>query len=84
MLWEIDADCIVLQVALREAKRQNMAYRPSAIKCLGRIAAARTDKDMSDTVYDILHPILVEAVGTLNEDSMEVDGDGAEANLGKR
>lgn len=74
-----------MQVALREAKRQNLAYRPFAIKCLGRVAAARTDKDMADVVSDAIQPVLVQAVEDLGEDAMDVDGDGAAADiLGKR
>lgn len=63
-----------LQVAAREAKRQNPTYRSEAFKCLGRIAAARTDLDMSDAVYDIVHPVLSDILATDEQgDGMELD-----------
>ena len=66
-----------LQIAVREAKRQNAAYRLHAIPALGRVAAARTDKDMSDTVYEIIAPVLTETVekeDADDNDAMDVDG----------
>ena len=63
-----------LQITAREAKRQNAAYRQHAIKCLGRICRARTDVDLSETVFQIVEPIL-EEVG--QGEPMEVDGEKA-------
>ena len=67
---------IVPQVMIREAKRQNAAYRQHAIPALGKYAAARTDKDLSDTVHTIVRPILDELVGEETEagNAMDVDG----------
>ena len=68
---------LYLQIAVREAKRQNAAYRLHAMPALGRVAAARTDKDMSDTVYDIIAPVLTETVEKEeadDNDAMDVDG----------
>ena len=68
---------LFMQVAIREAKRQNLGYRGHALKCLGRVAAARTDIDMSDVVCDIASPMLEEMVQSDNDiDKMEVDGTG--------
>ena len=70
MIWI--ADPSLLQIAIREAKRQNPTYRQHSIKALGRVARARKDLDTSDSVFD--------AVGSVmsshdDEDAMEVDGD---------
>ncbi|KXT06290.1 hypothetical protein AC578_9131 [Pseudocercospora eumusae] len=62
----------IIKVAIREAKRQNIAYRQHSVKALARIALARTDVDIYDLIFDIVDPILTETAD--DEDAMEVDG----------
>lgn len=61
---------------MREAKRQNQAYRQFAVPCLGQFAKARKDVDARVSVLDTVKPILdkelQEAAHAL--DAMEVDG----------
>ena len=59
------------QIAIREAKRQNPAYRQHSLKCLGQICLARVDLDMSAAVFDIVEPLLK---STADGEPMEVDG----------
>ena len=59
-------------IALREAKRTNVAYRPYAIESLGEFARARQDLDLSSDVL----PILAKAMEDVLDDSgdaMEID-----------
>ena len=75
------ADFLVCaQVAVREAKRQNTAYRLHSIPTLGRIAAAMTDRDMTDAVFGIVEPLLKELVTADTDagDAMEIDGAGSD------
>jgi proteasome component ECM29 len=65
-----------LQIAVREAKRQNDAYRPHAVKALAQVAAARRDIDMHETVMAVVTPLLDEDV---EGDPMDVDKDGSKA-----
>lgn len=67
-----------MQVAVREAKRQNAAYRKYAIPSLGKVALARRDVDMSDTVFDVVNPIMEELLEKIRDDAdaMEIDGQG--------
>jgi len=65
-----------MQIAVREAKRQNVAYRPHALMALAQIADARRDIDLSSTVSEIVTPLLDEE---LQEDPMDVDNDGSKA-----
>lgn len=64
-----------LQIMIREAKRQNPAYRPHALRCLGRFARARTDLDLSNDVREIVSAVFSDMVKIDGEDAMEVDGD---------
>lgn len=57
---------------MREAKRQNIAYRPFAIRGLGQVSAARTDIDMISTVFEIVTP-LVDQLAKDSSDAMDVD-----------
>ena len=60
------------KIAIREAKRQNVNYRPHAIVALGEFAKARTDASLATGVL----PILTEMVEELtNEDAMDVDSE---------
>lgn len=77
-IWKMlaDAGCTTLQIAIREAKRQNVAYRQHAIKALGQIGAARTDVDMSDAVFEVVEPLLQASIeGNDDEQRMDVDGE---------
>jgi len=59
-----------LQIIVREAKRQNAAYRKHSVRCLGRICRARRDIDMSGVVFEIVEPILAEGA---EGERMDVD-----------
>lgn len=61
-----------LQIATREAKRQNAAYRPHGIRALGNVAKARSDIDMSASVLEIVGPLLQDET---DSDAMDVDGE---------
>lgn len=68
---------------MREAKRQNLAYRKFSVPSLGKVASARTDVDMFDTVFDTVQPIFDELVTQARDeiDAMEVDGKRSEEPL---
>lgn len=74
-LWEGDAAVAaqMRKVVLREAKRNNEAYRVHAFRCLWRCAAAREDTDLWEEAVGIARPFLEEYA---DEDRMDVDGDG--------
>ncbi|KAK4132788.1 ARM repeat-containing protein [Trichocladium antarcticum] len=61
------------KIALREAKRNNEAYRPHAFRCLWRVAAARDDLDLVSEIAEIVGGYLV-VDGEEDEDAMDVDG----------
>lgn len=64
----------LMQIAVREAKRQNVGYRQYSVKCLGQICRARVDVDISGTVFEIVEPLLkVSGDG----EPMDVDGEDA-------
>jgi proteasome component ECM29 len=65
-----------MQIAVREAKRQNVVYRPHALKALAQVAEARRDIDLSDTVLEIVTPLIDDE---LQGDPMDVDHDAAKA-----
>ena len=67
----MDADDSI-QIALREAKRQNVAYRRHSVAVLGQVALARTDADMHQSVFDVVKPLLETSA---ENDAMEVDDD---------
>ncbi|OBT54523.1 hypothetical protein VE04_06688 [Pseudogymnoascus sp. 24MN13] len=58
------------KIAIREAKRNNDAYRPHAFLALGEYAEARTDTDLFTQVHDVIWPWLEEAI---SDDKMDVD-----------
>ncbi|KAK4986026.1 proteasome component M29 [Elasticomyces elasticus] len=65
----------ITQIIVREAKRQNPAYRQHAIRSLGSVAAARPDIDMMDVVFDIVGPVLEsELEAAADGSAMQVDG----------
>lgn len=65
------------QIAVREAKRQNAGYRQHSIKALGRIALALTNSDLSETVSEVVSPLLSE---TEDADAMDIDGGSSKKN----
>ncbi|TVY45685.1 Proteasome-associated protein-like protein [Lachnellula subtilissima] len=73
-LWEQEPSIAahMKKIAIREAKRNNEAYRPYAITSLGEYAEARTDIDMFEEVYKIIAPMLEEAT---NDDKMDTTDD---------
>jgi proteasome component ECM29 len=75
-LWDDDAKVAkqIEKIAIREAKRQNKAYRPFALKALGEVCEARTDLELSGTVTEIIGGVL-EVILTGDEgEKMDVDG----------
>jgi len=73
-LWDKESSIAVQmkKIAIREAKRNNDAYRHHAFTTLGEFSEARTDIDMFDEVYDIIAPILEEFS---SEDKMDTSTD---------
>jgi proteasome component ECM29 len=62
------------KIAIREAKRNNDAYRPHAFASLGEYSEAQSDIDMFDEVYNIINPIIEELLG---DDKMDTTDDSA-------
>lgn len=58
------------KIAIREAKRNNEAYRPHAFLALGEYAEARMDADLFIEVHDVIWPWLEEII---DEDKMDID-----------
>jgi proteasome component ECM29 len=62
------------KVVVREAKRNNDAYRPHAFACLWKVAAVREDLDMVGEIAEIVGGYLVpEEEGEEDGDAMDVD-----------
>jgi proteasome component ECM29 len=72
-LWQADAGLAeqLRKVALREARRNNDAYRPHAFRCLWRVAKERDDLDLLGDIAEIVTPFL--AVKADGDDKMDVD-----------
>ncbi len=72
-LWAEDAALAggLRKVAVREAKRNNEAYRPHAFRCLWKVAAEREDLDMLDEIVEVVEPYVV--VEEEDADAMDVD-----------
>ncbi|AEO70666.1 uncharacterized protein THITE_2070453 [Thermothielavioides terrestris NRRL 8126] len=68
-------------VVVREAKRNNEAYRPHAFRCLWRVAAVRPDLEMVAEIAEIVAPYLV--VEEEEGDAMEVDSDEPKGSKGR-
>lgn len=64
------------QIAVREAKRQNAAYRPHAVQALAQIVAARRDIDLHETVMGVVKPLIDD---DSDGDPMDVDKDASKA-----
>jgi len=67
---------VATQIAVREAKRQNAAYRPHAVKALAQVAETRRDIDMHETVMGVIKPLIDD---DSDEDPMDVDKDESKA-----
>jgi len=63
----------VVQIALREARRRNEAYRQYAIPSLGKIAELMQAVEMFDAVFEITRPVIEELTSNDGE-AMDVDG----------
>lgn len=77
---EVSARRLILTqaIAVREAKRTNVEYRPHALAALGALAEARDDVDLESETLSIVTPIMEELSQEQDEDKMDVDGgDGA-------
>jgi proteasome component ECM29 len=73
-VWEKDSSLAAQmnKIAIREAKRNNDAYRPHAFAALGIYSETRTDIDMFDEVHNIVLPMLEELA---DEDKMDTTDD---------
>ncbi|KAM0270872.1 hypothetical protein ACHAQH_009283 [Verticillium albo-atrum] len=73
-LWQKDAAIAaqMKKIALREAKRNNDAYRVHAFKYLWKFAEVRDDLDLLDDIFSIVKPFLDEIN---DEDRMDVDSE---------
>jgi proteasome component ECM29 len=60
------------KIAIREAKRNNDAYRSYAIDSLGEYSEARSDIDMFEEIHGIIAPILEELC---SDDKMDISDD---------
>ena len=60
------------KIAIREAKRNNDAYRSHAFASLGEYSEARTDIDVFNEVYNIIAPMLEQLT---DEDKMDTTDD---------
>ena len=73
-LWHEDSSIAaqMKKIAIREAKRNNDAYRPHAFAGLGEYSEVRTNIDMFDEVYNVVGPVLEHLT---NEDKMDTEED---------
>ncbi|EXJ65111.1 hypothetical protein A1O7_01451 [Cladophialophora yegresii CBS 114405] len=58
------------KIAIREAKRTNVMYRPDAIGALGDFAVARKDLDLTTEMMPYLDELMMEL---MDQDAMDVD-----------
>lgn len=74
-LWRNDSQVAaqMKKIAIREAKRNNDAYRVHAFKCLWQFAKARDDLDMLEEIAGIVTPHL-DTYKDEDENAMDVDG----------
>ena len=72
LLWgeESSIAAQMRKIAIREAKRNNDAYRPHAFSSLGEYSEARTDIDMFDELHSIIAPVLEDLI---DEDKMDTE-----------
>jgi hypothetical protein len=72
--WESDTKFAkrIWNVAVREAKRNNDAYRPYAFECLWQIAREREDIDVLGEIVDIVREFLV-LEREKDSDSMDIN-----------
>ncbi|KAH7369421.1 proteasome stabiliser-domain-containing protein [Plectosphaerella cucumerina] len=81
-LWKADATVAaqMKKIALREAKRNNEAYRIHALKYVWKFAKAREDLDLLDEIFAIAEPFLENLV---DESRMEIDSEDKAADTAK-
>ncbi|KAF2810350.1 ARM repeat-containing protein [Mytilinidion resinicola] len=82
-LWGADTAVagMVSKIAVREAKRVNVAYRPHAVKALGKVVKAREDEEGSAEVVGVVKTVVEDLIGDEDdEDKMDVDGGEAAGN----
>ena len=58
------------RIVIREVQRNNIVYRPHALKCMGSFVELRNDVDMYDQVLDIVSKIVKEL--SRREDDMDL------------
>lgn len=61
------------KVVIREAKRNNEAYRPHAFRCLWRVAKEREDLDLLGEIAEIVGPYLDGGDDEEDKDAMDID-----------
>ncbi|KAL2271402.1 hypothetical protein VTJ83DRAFT_773 [Remersonia thermophila] len=71
-LWGGGSAPLLKKIVLREAKRNNDAYRPHALACLWKVAAVREDWDVLGEIAEIAGPH-VNALAEDDGDKMDVD-----------
>lgn len=59
-------------IAIREAKRNNAAYRPHGLTALGGVAQARSDLNLMPDALAIASKVLEDVLGG-DEDRMDID-----------
>jgi proteasome component ECM29 len=69
------------KIAIREAKRNNEAYRPHAFRALGQFVEERKDVDMFDETFNVIEPRLKEL---LDEDAMDITTDTGSSTTGSK
>ena len=62
----------VKAIAIREAKRNNAAYRPHGLTALGEVAQARKDLNLMPEALNIVSRVLEEVLDD-DEDRMDID-----------
>jgi proteasome component ECM29 len=67
-------------IILREAKRNNVAYRPHALNALADFAEIRPDLDLLPDAISIVGPIVEDLING-DGDKMEIDSDHASKSL---
>ena len=75
-LWEEDTKVAkqIEKVVIREAKRQNKAYRVHALRALGKVCHARTDLELSGIIIEIAQDVLEEMLANFEDgEKMDVD-----------
>ncbi|EFW14537.1 proteasome component M29 [Coccidioides posadasii str. Silveira] len=59
-------------IALREAKRNNVSYRPHALKCLGEVSAVLSGLDLASDAIKIVTQVMEDSA-ELSKNKMDID-----------